>query len=172
MTSYEQALDLGVRFVSKDDSWLMRACGALLGALVAVLRMNSALGQQARDGFIERFWTTLRLPFCAPRVYVPTYAWSTITSSRHSDIIRHELVHVRDFAPWYGPFLMALLFVFPLPVLFSGRWFIERHAYLGDILAGEVTAAEAAEMLWEYYLWPWPRPWMQRWFEKQMELRP
>lgn len=98
--------------VRKDNDAFMRFCGRILGR-----------------SFRERFWTTYRFPWMKrARVCYPRGT----TSPLHRGILDHEEHHVRQFAPWYGPFVVfALYLLFPLPVLFSGRW----H---GFIRAGEI----------------------------------
>ena len=67
--------------------------------------------------------------------------------------------------------IVVLYFALPLPIFFSGRWFVERHAYIINILAGELTPTTAADQLWRYYFWPWPRSWMSQWFEAELSKR-
>jgi hypothetical protein len=56
-----------------------------------------------------------------------------------------------------------------LPVYLSGRWFIERHAFLGDIKLGRITLDAAIETLVHKYGNPWPRGSMRRWFEARLK---
>jgi len=68
--------------------------------------------------------------------------------------------------------LGALNFLVPLPVLLSGRWYVEREAYLDEIRRGRKTIDRAVEQLWGFgYLYPWLPFLMRRWFTKQLELR-
>ncbi len=135
----------GIRLVRKDRDLPMRLLGLLLG-----------------HRFREEFWTTYRLPFGRPTI---TYPPKIRNPRIWEKLLRHELVHVEQFRPWWGPFLVALLVsVFPLPFLFSGRWLVERPAYLLDIKSGRMGVDEAVETLWNGYGWPWPRSWMRRWF--------
>lgn len=119
-------------------------------------------------------WFTYRLPFQAPTITVPqfeSWLWNGDISLVGMDVLQHELVHARAIRPWYGPALFALLAtVLPLPTLFSGRWFIERHAYLADIKARRCTVDEAVTVLWDNYGMAWPKPMMRRWFDKQLAL--
>lgn len=79
---------------------------------------------------------------------------------------RHEFHHVQDFWPWWGPWVcIALAVLFPLPFLFSGRWFLERRAYRDGIDLGFITVDEVVNSLWSRYGWAWPKPWMRRWLE-------
>lgn len=111
------------------------------------------------------FWTTWRLPFQRQvRIGYPPGTWQP---ANRLEILSHELVHVAQFEPWWGPWVVIpLALLFPLPVLFSGRWFIERRAYLKDIQSGRHTPESAANTLWRLYGAPWPRAWMVRWFKE------
>src|SRR5690606_9052076 len=92
-----------------------------------------------------------------------------ISAPAESPTLPHELVHARQFATWWGPWLLPLLAaLLPLPTLLSGRWFIERHAYLQDIRAGRRTVEAAVQTLWRDYGWCWPRSLMRRWFEREL----
>lgn len=139
----------------KEADRLMRICHCLL-CLVG------------SDTFMLRA-TTYRLPFqryvriCVPARFVD------LKDHQKREILRHEHFHVRQFAPWYGPWLMLVLqFILPLPVFFSGRWFIERHAYLDEIRHGGLLRESAVRILWEQYGWPWPRILMRKWFDKKL----
>lgn len=111
----------------------------------------------------DAFYLTYRLPgMSLARITVPRNRvdW---------DIIAHELHHVKQFSTWWGPWLIPLAAVlFPLPILFSGRWWIERQAYLADIKAGRDTAEGAVTTLWRFYGWPYPKCLMRRWFTAQL----
>lgn len=116
---------------------------------------------------MRRFYTTIKwVPFGRCHIYHPDgadplEAWK---------VIWHELKHVEQWNKWYG-FLMvpALYFLLPLPVLLSGRWYLERSAYLRDITQARLTIDQVVDLLWGYYVWPWPKSWMRRWFAKQLE---
>lgn len=93
---------------------------------------------------------------------------------------RHEAVHVAQFSTWYGPYVYPLLAtILPLPMFFSGRWFIERDAFLSDIRStiGDrphtdlctYVVNEYVEHLHQSYLRPWPRPLMRKWFQKKLK---
>ena len=116
---------------------------------------------------LKSWWTTYRLPWQP----VPTIAYATRTPDPMAPELRHvrdhELVHAGDMRTfWQLGKAAALYFVVPLPTGFSGRWYFERHAYLKDIEAGVLTPQMAAEQLWRFYFWPWPRKRMERWFER------
>jgi hypothetical protein len=109
---------------------------------------------------------TYRLPF---QSYVRVTHPDLIAPMSRPDIVEHEMYHVTQFESWWGPWLIPLAAsLFPLPVLLSGRWFIERWAYLGDIKAGRLTVEAAAETLWGLYGWCWPKPLMRRWFRGEL----
>ena len=140
---------LWVRLIPADQSRLRR-----LLALVAPL---------------DKFWVTYRLPF--QRQVTITYPPSLMYwIAADSPMRMHEMVHARQFATWWGPWVIPLLVsLFPLPVLFSGRWWVERRAYLKDIRTGRMTVRQAADALWDGYWCPWPRRLMRQWFHKQLE---
>ena len=133
--------------IPKSESWLMRAIALFI------------------NGF-EYFWTTYRLPLCNAVIAHPdrvTQPWA------HKGAIEHEMFHVAQFAPWYGPFQMLLLAtVFPLPVYWSGRWFIEREPYLNDIMKCRLSIDQAVDILWESYWKPWPKERMRKWFSDRI----
>jgi hypothetical protein len=90
---------------------------------------------------------------------------------KYRHIREHELIHVRQQCG-FGLYWSALLyFLLPLPVLFSGRWFVEREAYLVDIVAGAKTVEQAVDILWRSYGYPWPKLLMRKWFDEQIAKR-
>lgn len=108
--------------------------------------------------FMTDWWTTI-----GTTIYYPTSVMDLDADSL-AGVRAHEMVHVEQWRA--HPVCMVFLYLFlPLPVLFSGRWFIERPAYLLDILTGRYSVDRAVETLWSNYLWPWPRFFMKRWFE-------
>lgn len=144
------AAELGrrkVRLVKRDQDPLMVFISLFLG-----------------KRFLRDFWTTYRLPFCRPVIAYPSHIESPM---EHWRIFAHELVHVRQFEPWYGPFVVALLAtVFPLPMYYSGRWYIERWAYALDIANGWRLTEDVIEILWTRYGKCWPKHRMRVWFQK------
>jgi hypothetical protein len=139
-----------VLLVSKAASFPMRCLGWFLGV-----------------PFMTRTWTTYRLPF--QRCVRITYPEGTTSPNMRTDILNHELVHVEQFRTWWGPWLIPLaVTVFPLPLWFSGRWWVERYAYLEDIRANRCTVDRAVFLLWAYYLCPWPRTLMRAWFARKL----
>lgn len=147
MTKTEFEIMHDVRLIPKSRSRLMRLAGVFLGS-----------------AFMTDFWTTYRVPFAKP---VISYPDDTREPMRHTTTLDHELVHVGQLRPWYGPFLLSLLVtVFPLPFFFSGRWYIERPAYLNEIKNNIRELDDAVDILWNDYGWCWPKPLMRRWFQK------
>ena len=136
MTVHGDIVAHRVRFVIKTDSWLMRLIGWVVG-----------------QWFMDSFATTLRFPFCRPTIYYPI----GFPGPRFIPLwlLEHELHHVKQFAPWYGPFLMALLFCYPY-----GRWRIERRAWLVDLRTERIKPMAAATLLRRLYRWPFPESWM------------
>jgi len=143
------------RYKRKDNSPLMRLIAFVLRPIV--------------PRFQERFWTTI-----GRTIYYPTGVYDPL-SPVHTRARNHELMHVEQFrtagcgVPWIGVLVLAPLYLLlPLPVLFSGRWFMEREPWLMDIRAG-VSVERAVQVLWSSYAFPWPRFLMRRWFNKRLE---
>lgn len=145
-----------VILMSKSQSKFMKFLSLFLGA-----------------SFITNFWTTIRLPFQKCVIYysskndiskydeIPQWA---------SGILEHELFHVEQQRSAWGLFKSFLLyFFFPLPVFFSGRWFIEMDPYLNDIKIGRLTIDQAVNILWGSYFVPWFPCLMRSWFEKKLK---
>jgi len=138
-----------VKLVRKRDVWFFRAFSVFV------------------PSFAES-WTTYRLLFQKrARITYPEYVRSPM---EHLHILQHELIRAKDLMKWYGPVWMLLLAtILPLPIYFSGRWFIERHAYLDDIKRGVRTVDSAVSTLWSAYGRPWPRSLMRQWFLKNLD---
>ena len=139
---------LRVRFVAKTDSRLMAAAALLLRGI-------------GLRHFTERYWTTV-----GRTIYYP----ACVRDPRaHPQVIEHELVHVRQWER-YGLWLWISYLLLPRP--FGLAWFRfrgEREAYLLEIEQADDRAraiARVVDTLWYGYGWPWPRPLMRRWFEK------
>lgn len=115
--------------------------------------------------FLTYWWTVIRLPWWhRPRILYP----STLDSPfRQPVALQHELVHVPQVQGWRLLWSALLLFLLPLPVLFSGRWFLERRPFLVHLRNG-VPIDEVVNLLWWSYLFPWPRWLMRRWFEREL----
>ena len=146
-----------VTLMLKKKSWHMRFVGFFLG-----------------KNFMEHFWSTFRLPFQKKAIIV--YPDSNDLSGYEEipewamGILNHELIHVKDMSTGWGLFKMFwLLWLLPLPTIFSGRWYIERYAYLNDIKVGRKTVESAADTLWSGYWWCWPKSLMRKWFNKKIK---
>ena len=116
---------------------------------------------------VPTMWMTYRLPFQRyVRITYPIF----IADPETSLTLQHELCHVPIFSTWWGPWVVPLLVsLIPLPVLFSGRWFVERWAYLADIKAGRITIDQAVDNLWNLYAYAWPKSLMYRWFNRHIK---
>jgi hypothetical protein len=140
-----------VLLLPKDKSWPMRIIGFF------------------SKTFTYRFWTTYRLPFqkkariTYPPDVNPIKPW-------HLPTLEHELIHVKDMSTSWGLFkIFWLLWLIPLPIIFSGRWFIERHAYLHNIINHDRKIESVVNILWNGYGWVWPKYLMRKWFEKKVK---
>ena len=126
----------------------------LLGLLLV------AIGNRS---FMREYWTTL-----GATIYYPT---SVENPYEYPLILEHELVHVRQWRRWGLLFSISYLLL-PLPFgLAWFRWRWEREAYLVQLHSADDPHAAAdaiARRLFADYGWPWPRPWMRRWFEQQL----
>ena len=142
-----------VNLIDKNDSILMKIVGFLLKPFT--------------PQFMAFFFTTYRLPFQTKG----TIAYPVgLDPMRFPDVLLHELMHVEQQKTAWGLFKSALLVsVFPLPMFFSGRWFIEREPYAVDIYKGLRTIDGAVDILWNSYLFPWPKPLMRAFFEKRVK---
>ncbi len=135
----------------KSQDKLMRFCAWFLG-----------------QNFMTQFWTTYRLPFGRAIITHPDHVDPQLPA--HQGTVQHELVHVAQFSPWWGPWwVISCVVFFPLPVLFSGRWWIERRPYLIDIVEGRRTINQAVDVLWKGYGYCWPRRFMRAWFSKNLK---
>jgi hypothetical protein len=114
---------------------------------------------------LDVWWLTYRLPFQKlARITFPTSMDKSLAKKLW--ILKHEEVHADQFAKWWGPVVIPLLAVLlPLPVYYSGRWFIERDAYLVDIKAGHRSIKSSVDTLWNRYGYAWPKDLMTKWFE-------
>lgn len=113
----------------------------------------------------DEFWFTRRFPFCQAVITHPDF----VTNPKDHPVLQHELHHVEQFSKWWAPFVLPLLATcLPSPVFFSGRWYVERWAYLADIRAGRLTIDGAVQALWSGYGWCWPKPLMRKWFKSKL----
>jgi hypothetical protein len=147
-----------VKFVCKRDSRLMRF-------LAALMFWNRR--------FMSSYWTTI-----GNTIYYPSGV-SDLKDKRLAQTIGHEMMHVAQFERLGMLTMFCLYVLFPLPILFSGRWFIEREPYLADLIAaghkhGFPSARRDADIdavvdtLWRGYLMPWPKRSMEFWFKKNL----
>jgi hypothetical protein len=149
MTIVEFEEKHGVHLKKKSECWWARIIGIFWPA------------------FLTRWWTTIRFPFCKG---VIAYAGQLDPMHcAYEGILEHELMHVEQQRGAWGLFKSIMLcFFFPMPILFSGRWYIERYPYLRDIQKGRHTIEGTVENLWRYYLLAWPKPLMRAWFESKL----
>ena len=142
-----------VRLIPKTQSLLMRLTAFILGS-----------------GFMNNFWTTYRLPF--QKVPTITYPPDVLDPLKYFYTLEHEMVHVEDLRKPFAPIYMGLMVsLLPLPILFSGRWYVERYAYLHNILNHGYSVDYVVETLWSKYAWCWPRSLMRKWFLKKIAER-
>ena len=169
--------DVRIQYRRKSDSFLMGVLGRIFG-----------------DHFLTSYWTTIGSTIYPPTIYDKDEDWGTVAwEMRHLSVVRHELVHVRQFQR-LGFFLMLLLYVGPSPFLLLsslilmwftpfflfpfllsfvlapltvgfawGRWYVEREAYATQI-SSERDAVWVANKLWDDYLRCWPKQWSYNWF--------
>jgi hypothetical protein len=163
MTLREFCLEHNVRIESKRKLPLMRAAAWVMGVF----------SSDVSERFLRVYFTTYRKPFGKGIIAIP----DCVNMSRPSwiddwrDILDHELIHVeQQRGPWGLFKSFCLYFLFPLPVLFSGRWYIERDPYLKvDIARGRKSPRSAAEQLWRDYFYPWPKNRMHQWFDAELK---
>jgi len=152
----------GVMLVEKRSVWLQRAIDRVLRALT--------LG--AMDRYLSTYVTTI-----GRTIYVPD-DWERWPIESRVEILRHELVHVAQFAR-YGLVPMAIAYLlFPLPVgLAWCRMRLEREAYEETLRAAYERGGKAAcdalrdEITLRFvgpdYLWMWPfRRDTERWLDE------
>ncbi len=150
-----------VRIVKKGDAWHQRLAGTLLWALT--------LGGQ--DRYLTSYVTTL-----GHTIYVPN-DWDEWEPGGRWAVLRHELVHVRQFERWGWPMMVLLYGLVPFPVglaYFRARF--ELEGYEESMRArAELDGLEAAlsrpyrdELVRRFtgpdYAWMWPlRGQVERW---------
>jgi len=163
----------GVRFRRKSDVLFWRIAGRIVPRL------------------LTSYWTAWRWPFGAPTIYYPSKlshrmwpvaheparpSWPGSTNyaeqaeierrwfvESNQWIVDHEMHHVRQVSPWYGPPLLLAYICIPWV-----RWLMERRPYLGDIRAGKFTPKRAAEQLAADYFVCLPRSYMIRWWLRRV----
>jgi len=146
---FEKKFD--VKLVNKKDSLVMK---------ITVIFLKPFC-----PDFMTNFFTTYRLPFQKGTIVYP----DGLDPMRFSDVLEHELIHIEQEKTAWGLFKSAILVsVFPLPIIFSGRWYLEREPYLNDIRKGRYTVEEAVDLLWGSYGWAWPKSLMTKWFKDRL----
>jgi hypothetical protein len=152
-----------VRVVPKAGLWHQRAIDRLLRALT--------LGGQSR--YLTDYVTTLGRTILVPD------GWGRVPALRRYEVLRHELVHVRQFERWGWVGMVLIYGLFPLPVgLAWGRARLEWEAYAETLrVTAEVEGIAAArdpklhaEIVARFtgpdYAWMWPFPaTVQRWID-------
>lgn len=141
-----------VRLVDKGNSVLMKVVGWLLFFIT--------------PDFMARFFTTYRLPFQKRGTIAYPVGYNPMD---YPGVLKHELVHVGQQRTAWGLFKSFwYVWLIPLPFVFSGRWFLERDAYLLDIKSGRMTVEYAVSVLWKSYGLVWPPFLMRRWFNDNL----
>jgi len=120
------------------------------------------------ERFMNRFVTTYRLPFDpVPTIAIP--ANFNITHPKWWWLFEHEMVHANDMRGPFQLFRMAFLVaIIPLPIILSGRWYIERDAFWNDIKWGIKSPERVAQMLWDDYFWAWPKKWVIQYYRQRL----
>ena len=137
-----------VCFVKKSDSALMKFIGFFYPA------------------FMTNLWTTI-----GDTIYYPVDVKSPL-AIKYYPIVRHEVVHIKQFKKYGLPLFLFLYLLFPLPCFFSYfRWKFEREAYLHANIKTERDVDKVVDILAKYYFYPWPKKWMRKWFITELERR-
>jgi hypothetical protein len=153
----------GVKIIPKPESRLQRAIATLLKIV--------SFGQ-IRD-YLDGYHTTV-----GRRIYV-TGDWEQLSRNRRYLVLRHELVHVRQFRRYSLPLMAILYLLLPLP--FGLAWFrahFEKQAYAEEIRAtAELYGAEhvrdasfRADIIGQFtgpaygFMWPFRRA-LERWYD-------
>ena len=155
----------GVRVVGKATSWHQRAIDRLLRV--------ATLGRM--DRYLSGYVTTI-----GRMIYVPD-DWASWDLQERVDVLRHELVHVEQFAR-YGLLPMAIAYLLvPFPVGIAWcRMRLEREAYEETLRAAHERGGRAgaegkrAELRRRFigpdYLWMWPFPAaIDRWIDRVLD---
>lgn len=155
-----------VRVVPKAHLWHQHAIDRALRVLT--------LGGQ--DRYLTDYVTTF-----GRTIWVPAN-WERIPPLRRYEVLRHELVHVRQFERWGWCGMVFLYGLFPFPVgLAWGRARLEWEAYAETLrVTAEIEGLDAArdprlhqEIIRRFtgpdYAWMWPFPRMvQRWIDAHL----
>lgn len=157
MTLAEELKTQGVKLVRKDNSRLMRVIGWFFNLFKWLTKFD----------FMEDAWTTVG----GKTIYFPVdypLSYEKLQGISSSEVtIRHELVHIRQ-ARKYPVWFQVSYLLFPIFIFFAWfRWRWEREAYMVNIRAG-ADIDRIVDILWKVYLFPWPKPWMRKWFREQV----
>ena len=145
---FGNVIDEDVEFIQKSDSALMKFIGFFYPA------------------FMTNLWTTI-----GDKIYYPNTVKSPLSINNYP-IIKHEIIHVKQFKKYGVPLYLFLYLFFPLPCFFSYfRWKFEREAYFEANIKNERDVNRIVDSLNKHYLYPWPKSWMHKWFMKQLERR-
>jgi hypothetical protein len=134
------------KVVPKDESFFMRA-------LYAVTLMT----------FWNKSFMTNYITAVFGKVYMPRRLIGTAIGY---DVLRHELVHLRDARRWPVLFELSYLF-FPLPFVFTMRAYWEYRGYCESMIAERDRYGYINKAVIEYYislfssseyLWMFPFP--------------
>jgi hypothetical protein len=159
-----------IRVVEKATLWHQHVADVFLRVVT--------LGGQSR--YLTDYITTL-----GHTIYVPS-GWEKMSALHRYTILRHEVVHVRQFERYTWPGMVLIYGLFPLPIgLAYGRARLEWEAYAETLRAtAEAYGYEAAcdpglhddivaRFVGPDYVWMWPFPNMvRRWIAECLaELR-
>lgn len=126
-------------------------------------------GRTRGEIFMTEYATTYRKPWDKLPIFAVPDEWD-LSDKRREGLWEHERVHADDMRTlWQLTKMFCLLLFFPMPIIFSGRWYIERYAKLVNMRRGELTPEKAADDLWGFYLWAWPRKMAIKWWKEQLE---
>lgn len=158
LRDYLDALARGprpVRVVEKGAYWHQRVADSLLRAIT--------FGGQ--DRYLSEYVTTL-----GHTIYVPD-GWSERSALSRYTVLRHEVVHVRQFERWGWAGMVLLYGLLPFPIgLAYGRARLEWEAYAETLrVTAELHGLDAAcdprlhdEIVARFtgpdYAWMWPFP--------------
>jgi hypothetical protein len=155
------------RVMQKRDSRLHRAIHKGL----QILSFGRA------KGYLDGFQTTI-----GSTVYV-TPDWAERSDDERYCTMRHELMHLRQFARWSLPLMGFLYLAAPLPLglaWFRAHWEKEGYAEtiraaagvwgLAHVLNPRFKAYVVEQFTGANYGWMWPFPrHMSRWYDAQVE---
>lgn len=172
----------GARVILKKDSKFMSVLFFVLTWLVKIFTFGK--GKSNWDGFTTTVWRTM---------YVPDDFWEWTDASRYR-LLRHELVHMRQFRNWPMKFLgkkgwwrinavlMGFSYIFlPLPVFWTLRAKFEREGYLQSMLSyyelyGYTSVVRQRYTEWmgdvfggSTYFFMWTKGKAKKWAEKTLD---